>query len=77
MIDEIFNYRESSFPAGEVNEEWENLSDEFEAMLTEEQVKMFHKLCDMQSDSTADEVKNAYIAGFKDGITLMTEVWDG
>ena len=31
----------------------------------------------MQSDSTADEVKNAYIAGFKDGITLMTEVWDG
>ena len=61
MIDEIFNYRESSLPAGEVNEEWENLSDEFEAMLTEEQVKMFHKLCDMQSDSTADEVKNAYI----------------
>ena len=56
MIDEIFNYRESSLPAGEVNEEWENLSDEFEAMLTEEQVKMFHKLCDMQSDSTADEV---------------------
>ena len=37
---------------------------------------MFHKLCDMQSGTAADEVKTAFIAGFKDEITLMTEIKD-
>ena len=76
MIDEIFFSREHKLPAGEIDEEQESLSDEFQSMLTKEQVKMFHKLCNMQSGTAVDEVKTAFIVGFKDEITLMTEIKD-
>ena len=35
---------------------------------------MFHKLCDRQSATAADETRNAYKSGFKDGVALMIEV---
>ncbi len=43
-------------------------------MLTDEQLTMFHKLCDLQSASAADDMRVAYKAGFKDGATAMIEV---
>ena len=53
---------------------WEQTAIEFEKSLTEEQQDIFHKLCDLQSETAADEMRAAYKAGFKDGVTLMKEV---
>lgn len=74
MIDEIYNYRQGNLLAVPMSEEWETLCIKFEEMLTEEQLKMFHKLCDLQSATSADEARTAYKAGFKDGVTLMQEI---
>ena len=74
MIDAIYNYRQGSLPAVKVSEEWETLCIKFEEELTEEQLMMLHKLCDLQSATSADEARTAYKAGFKDGVALMTEV---
>lgn len=74
MIDEMWGYRESQLPAAKLSEEWEELSDKFEATLSDEQVKMFHRLSDLQSASAADEVRAAYNMGFKDGAKMMLEV---
>lgn len=41
---------------------------------TEEQESIFHKLCDLQSETAADEMRVAYKVGFKDGAALMKEV---
>lgn len=54
--------------------EWEKTAIPFEESLTEEQTIIFHKLCDLQSETAADEMRAAYKAGFKDGVTLMKEV---
>jgi hypothetical protein len=35
---------------------------------------MFHNLCDLQSETAADEMRSAYKVGFKDGATLMSEI---
>ena len=45
-----------------------------QSSMTEEQIIMFHKLCDLQSKTAADEMRAAYKAGFKDGVALMREV---
>lgn len=74
MIDEIYNYRQSNLPTAQVSEEWETLCIKFEILLNEEQLVMFHKLCDLQSASASNEMRAAYKVGFKDGIALMTEV---
>ena len=54
--------------------EWETLSVKFEETLTDEQITMFNRLCDLQSATVADEARTAYKAGFKDGMALMSEV---
>ena len=74
MIDEIYNYRQSSLLTVPISEEWETLCIQFEETLTDEQLTMFHKLCDLQSASAADDARTAYKAGFKDGVTTMIEV---
>ena len=74
MIDEIYNYRQSSLLTVPISEEWEKLCIKFEEMLTDEQLTMFHKLCDLQSASVADDMRVAYKAGFKDGATALIEV---
>jgi len=76
MIDEMYNYREGSLPAVRLSEEWETLSAEFEATLTDEQLKMFHRLSDLQCTSSADEIRVTYKVGFKDGVALMRELQD-
>ena len=74
MIDEIYNYRQGNLLIVPMSEEWETLCIKFEEELTEEQLIMFHKLCDLQSETAADDARTAYKAGFKDGVALMNEV---
>ena len=74
MIDEIYNSRLGAIKTYNTSDEWEKLSIQFERSLTEEQTIMFHNLCDLQSETTADEMRAAYKAGFKDGVALITEV---
>ncbi|MCR5142703.1 MAG: hypothetical protein K6C68_09285 [Ruminococcus sp.] len=74
MIDEIYNSRISAIKTYHSSDEWEQTAIEFEKSLTEEQQDIFHKLCDLQSETAADEMRAAYKAGFKDGVTLMKEV---
>lgn len=74
MIDEIYNSRQDILLTALVSKEWKTLCIKFEETLTDEQLTMFHKLCDLQSETSADDTRTAYKVGFKDGITLITEI---
>lgn len=74
MIDEIYNNRIGAIKTANSSDEWEKLAIQFEKMLTEEQTAMFHNLCDLQSETAADEMRAAYKTGFKDGVALMCEI---
>ena len=74
MIDEIYNCRIGAIKTYHFSDEWEKTAIPFEESLTEEQTIIFHKLCDLQSETAADEMRAAYKAGFKDGVALMKEV---
>ena len=74
MIDEIYNSRQGAIKTYHFSDEWEQTVIPFEESLTEEQIIMFHKLCDLQSETAAAEMRAAYKAGFKDGVSLMREV---
>ena len=74
MIDEIYNNRQSSLHTAPMSAEWKTLRIKFEEILTDEQLTMFHKLCDLQSAATADDAKTPYKASFKDGVPLMNEI---
>ena len=74
MIDEMYNYREGSLPAVTLPDEWDELSAEFEATLTDEQREVFRRLSDLQCTAAADELRTAYKVGFKDGAKMMIEV---
>lgn len=74
MIDEFYNSRQSSLPIASLSEEWKTLCIKFEEMLTNEQLTIFHKLCDLQSETAADDARTAYKAEFKDGAITMLEV---
>ena len=74
MIDEIYNSRIGAIKTGYSSDEWEKTVIAFEESLTEEQTIIFHKLCDLQSETATDEMRAAYKLGFKDGVALMKEV---
>ena len=74
MIDEIYNCRIGAIKTYHFSDEWEKTAIPFEESLTEEQTIIFHKLCDLQSETAADEMRAAYKARFKDGVALMKEV---
>lgn len=74
MIDEIYNSRIGAIKTYKTSDEWEKLAIQFEKSLTEEQTILFHNLCDLQSETAADEMRAAYKAGFKDGAALIKEV---
>ena len=76
MIDEIYNSRIGAIKTYHFSDEWEKTAIPFEESLTEEQTILFHKLCDLQSQTAADEIRAAYKVGFKDGFALMREVQD-
>lgn len=74
MIDEIYNSRLGAIKTYKTSDEWEKLAIQFEKLLTEEQTIMFHNLCDLQSETAADEMRAAYKVGFKDGVALMKDI---
>ena len=74
MIDEIYNCRIGAIKTYHFSNEWEKSAIPFEESLTEEQTIIFHKLCDLQSETATDEMREAYKAGFKDGSDLMREL---
>ena len=74
MIDALYNYRQGDIHSAEFPDEFNALCIPFEESLTEEQIILFHKLCDLQSETAAAEMRVAYKAGFKDGVALMREV---
>ena len=73
MIDEIYNSRSGAIKTTNFSDEWEKTAIPFEESLTEEQIILFHKLCDLQSETAAEEMRVAYKAGFKDGAELILE----
>jgi len=75
MIDEIYNSRIGAIKTCRSSDEWEKTAIAFEKSLTEDQTIIFHKLCDLQSETAADEMRTAYIVGFKDGVALMREAY--
>ena len=74
MIDMIYNVRIAAIKTCHSSDEWEKTAIQFEESLTKEQETIFHKLCDLQSETAADEMRVAYKAGFKDGVALMREI---
>ena len=74
MIDEMYNYREGSLPAVTLPDEWDELSAEFEAALTDEQKDMFRRLSNLQCTAAADELRMVYKVGFKNGAKMIIEV---
>lgn len=74
MIDEIYNSRIGAIKTANPSDEWEKLAMQFEKSLTEEQTIMFHNLCDLQSETAADEMRAAYKTGFKDCMELFSEL---
>lgn len=74
MLDEIYNSRLGAIKTYHGSDEWEKTAIQFEESLTEEQETIFHKLCDLQSETAADEMRSAYKVGFKDGVALIREV---
>lgn len=74
MIDEIYNSRIGAIKTDHFSDEWEQTAIPFEESLAEEQIVMFHKLCDLQSETASAEMRAAYKVGFKDGVALMREV---
>ena len=61
-------------PADKQTQKWLNLSAEFERTLTQEQIKTYHILSDMQGESASKDNEVLYIQGFKDGALLMMEI---
>ena len=76
MIDEIYNCRVSTIKTYHFSDEWEKTAIPFEESLTDEQQNIFHKLCDLLSETAADEMRTAYKVGFKEGATMMQEIQD-
>ncbi len=60
MIDALYNYRQGDIHAAEFSDEFNALCIPFEESLTEEQTIIFHKLCDLQSETAAAEMRAAY-----------------
>lgn len=74
MIDEIYNSRIGTIKTDHFSDDWEQTAIPFEELLTEEQIIMFRKLCDLQSETAAAEMRAAYKVGFKDGACVMSEI---
>ena len=74
MIYAMYNYRQSEIHSAEFSDEFNKLCIPFEDSLSEEQIDIFHQILDCVSETAAAEMRAAYKAGFKDGVTLMREI---
>lgn len=57
-----------------MSREWIRLSEEFEKTLTPEQVEIYHRLSDLQSESASLDNEALYVQGFRDGARMMMDV---
>ncbi len=60
-----------------LSKEWLRLHDEFKSMLTDEQNKLFNKLCDIQGEQTMISDERSYKQGFCDGAELVFDILNG
>ena len=60
-----------------LSKEWLKLHDEFKAILTDEQNKLFNKLCDIQGEQTTISDERSYKQGFRDGAELVLDILNG
>lgn len=60
-----------------LSKEWLRLHDEFKAMLTDEQNKLFNKLCDIQGEQVTISDERSYKQGFRDGAELVLDILNG
>ena len=74
MIDMIYNLRVGDIHTAEFSDDFNKLCSPLENSLSEEQIDVFHKILDCVSDAAAAEMRAAYKASFKDGVTLLREV---
>ena len=58
----------------DMSREWIRLSEEFEKTLIPEQVEIYHRLSDLQSESAALDNEALYVQGFRDGARMMMDV---
>lgn len=58
----------------EMSREWIRLSEEFEKSLTPEQIEMYHKLSDLQSESASLDNESLYVQGFRDGAKMLLDI---
>ena len=58
----------------ELSKEWLRLHDEFKSMLTDEQNKLFNRLCDIQGEQTSITNERYYQMGFRDGAELVLDI---
>ena len=75
MIDAIYNSRLGTIKTYHFSDEWEKKAIPFEESLTEEQTIIFHQLCDLQSETAADE--QYYTIGALLPVTILSFVWSG
>ena len=76
MLDALYNYRQGEFHSAELSGEFNAICIPFEESLTEEQIILFHKLCDLQTEIAAAEMRAAYKAGSKDVAAMIQEIQD-
>lgn len=74
MIDMIYGYCQGDLHSAEFSDEFNKLCIPFEESLTEAQLSTFHKLLDIQSETSANEMRAAYKSGFKDDAALIREI---
>lgn len=75
MIDMIYTLRVGDIHSAEFSDEFNKLCIPFENSLSEEQIDVFHKILDCVSNTATAEMRATYKVGFKDGMTLMGEVF--
>ncbi len=76
MIDAMYNIRQGDIHSAEFSDEFNKLCIPCEDSLNEEQIDIFHQILDCVSDTAAAEMRVAYKVGFKDGATMMQEIYD-
>ncbi len=74
MIHAMYNYRQGEIHSAGFSDDFNKLCISFEEFLTKTQLTTFHKLLDCVSKTAAAEMRAAYKAGFRKGVTLMKAI---
>ena len=71
------NFIDSESAYHKLMEECVNLSQEFESRLSDDDLKLYQQLSEMQTRLSAITVTENYIQGFRDGAGIMIDVMLG